>query len=127
MSCSDFLKKEIDNAPDLLYNLGQKKKQPAAKVASNVNGSGYRFEVAIPWADLGNPRLKEGDIIGYEPTGYENDNNDMTRDAKIVWSATVNQHRNPWEWGDLTFEGVLALLEAGGKLAQTWGKIKSDY
>lgn len=102
-----------------------KKKQPAAEVASSVNGAGYRFEVAIPWADLGNFRPKKGKTIGYEPAGYENDNNDMARDAKIVWSATVQQHRNPWEWGDLTFEGVLA-LEVSDKLAQTWGKIKSD-
>ncbi|MBI1926288.1 hypothetical protein HYR99_18835 [Candidatus Poribacteria bacterium] len=109
---------------------GPKKDQPAIEVASKVDGSGYRFEATLPWAELMrvhkmNFKPKEGETIGFEPTGYENDNNDMARDAKIVWSATINQHRNPWEWGELTLGGVLA-VESTGKLAITWGKIKSN-
>jgi hypothetical protein len=110
---------------------GPKKDQPAIEVASKADVSGYRFEATIPWAELMrvhkmNFKPKEGDKIGFEPTAYENDNNDMARDMKLVWSATTNQHRNPWEWGDLTFEGVLAINPLR-KLVTTWGALKKSH
>ena len=105
---------------------GAKDPQPDAKVVSKLHATGYTFEFSLSWDGLATKyRPKEGDVIGYEPGIYENDNDDMLRDAKVVWSATVNQHRNPWEWGDATL-GESRAVEPGGKLAITWGKIKRD-
>ena len=105
---------------------GAKDPQPNTKIVSKVADPGYTFEFSLAWEGLAKKyRPKEGDIIGYEPGIYENDNDDMRRDAKVVWSATTSQHRNPFEWGNATLGESLA-VEPDGKLAITWGEIKRD-
>lgn len=88
------------------------------------DGNEYIYEVAIDptKTDLGKDfKAEDGLVIGHAI--HANDCENGTREHQIGWTA--GQAWDALSYGDLIFSDEVLAVEAAGKLAVTWGSLKS--
>ncbi|MBN2714865.1 MAG: hypothetical protein JXX14_03355, partial [Deltaproteobacteria bacterium] len=62
--------------------------------------AGFSMEIAIPWADLHAAQPADGSTIGYD-VGFNDWDNDTSRDYKLMWSGTTNNDTKSDDLGTL--------------------------
>ena len=68
---------------------------------------------------------KQGDVVGFDISTNDDDGGG-DEEAALFWTGKPPDiYKNEAVWGDLVF-GELASVSPAGKLAATWGKLKSE-
>ena len=74
------------------------------KIGGTMVDDGYRFEVAIPWSDLG-VQPSRGMHLGFVFSISDDDNPDKSDQQSLVSSDSARNFLDPTTWGDLTLTG----------------------
>jgi photosystem II stability/assembly factor-like uncharacterized protein len=75
-----------------------------AKVGAMAVDNGWRFEVAIPWSDLG-IQPQRGMHLGFVFSISDDDNPDKSDQQSMVSNDAARNFLDPTTWGDLTLTG----------------------
>lgn len=76
---------------------------PGVKVASEVTGTGYVVEVAIPLAEV--PGAVDPASAGVNVLVYDSDTQDKSGQTRIGWSTWGGVQGDPYRWGRATMDG----------------------
>ncbi|MFC1718740.1 sugar-binding protein [Candidatus Poribacteria bacterium] len=98
---------------------------PSMKVT--MRGDGYEWELKIPAGSevLEGLDLEVGNVVGFTVSIGENDNNGADY-SMPAWSLNPdNWEWNEDFWGEMNFSAETIAVGPSGKLAGTWGSIKT--
>ncbi len=93
-------------------------------VADIKDENHWEMEARLRLGSFGSPR--RGDVIGFNISTNDDDGGDA-EEAALFWTGEPpNIYSNEGAWGDLVFSELLGVSPAG-RLAATWGQVRSIY
>lgn len=93
-------------------------------VADIKDQNHWEMEARLRLGSFGSP--KQGDDIGFNISTNDDDGGD-TEEAALFWTGEPpNIYSNEGAWGDLVFSELLG-VSSTGKIAATWGQVRSIY